>query len=233
MCGEVDGLVANKAVFDKYDIELPTDYDSFVSACQEFEKVGVRGFVADFEYDYTCMEVLQALSIPEITSMEGHMWRSRYEDPQDMEVLGLDDTIWPGAFSRMQNMGVDAVFLPYFGQNGEQWLLTYPAFQILVENGREAVDTVAASKSGHYDLVLMDIQMPVMNGYEATRHIRALEDTALSAIPIVAMTANAFEEDKKAAEECGMNGFISKPIHMTQVIDVLHSVLGKDWFTAG
>ena len=73
LCGEVDGLVANKALFDEYNIPLPTDYDSFISACQAFEEVGIRGFVADFEYDYTCMEVLQGLSIPEITSMEGRM----------------------------------------------------------------------------------------------------------------------------------------------------------------
>lgn len=180
MCGEVDGLVANRATFEKYGIPLPTDYDSLISACKAFEEVGVRGFAADFSYDYTCMEVLQGLSIPEITSVEGRMWRSSYEDPLDMEVLGLDDTIWPGAFERMeqfikdadihpgdvefsydpvmemfqngeaaviraggsnvvalQNMGVDAVFLPYFGQNGEQWLLTYPAFQVALNKDLE------------------------------------------------------------------------------------------------
>ena len=73
----------------------------------------------------------------------------------------------------------------------------------------------------------MDIQMPVMDGYEATRCIRTLEDRELSAVPIVAMTANAFDEDRRAAEECGMNGFISKPINMTEVIEVLHSVFSK------
>ena len=94
-----------------------------------------------------------------------------------------------------------------------------------VENGKEAVDEIAASDNGYYDLVLMDIQMPVMNGYDATRSIRALENKALSSIPIVAMTANAFDEDRKAAAECGMNGFISKPINMEDVIEVLRSVL--------
>ena len=95
------------------------------------------------------------------------------------------------------------------------------------ENGKVAVDTIAASKHGYYDLVLMDIQMPVMNGYEATKNIRALEDKGLSSIPIVAMTANAFDEDRKAASDCGMNGFISKPINMEEVIEALHSVLSK------
>lgn len=69
--------------------------------------------------------------------------------------------------------------------------------------------------------------MPVMNGYEATKSIRALEDSVLAAVPIVAMTANAFDEDRKAAADCGMNGFISKPINMEEVISVLHSVLSS------
>ncbi len=95
------------------------------------------------------------------------------------------------------------------------------------ENGKIAVDRIAASKPGYYDLVLMDIQMPVMDGYTATRSIRALEDTVLSSVPIVAMTANAFDEDRKAAAKSGMNGFISKPINMEEVIGVLHDVLGS------
>ncbi len=79
LCGEVDGFVANRGLFEQYNIPLPTDYESFVSSCQAFEKVGIRGFVSDFSYDYTCMEILQGLSIPEITSMEGRIWRSGYE----------------------------------------------------------------------------------------------------------------------------------------------------------
>lgn len=95
------------------------------------------------------------------------------------------------------------------------------------ENGAEAVEKVAISKPGYYDLVLMDIQMPIMNGYEATKQIRALENTELSDIPILAMTANAFDEDRKAAEECGMNGFLSKPIIMDEIISVVNSVLNQ------
>ena len=97
----------------------------------------------------------------------------------------------------------------------------------IAENGAEALDKVAASRPGDYDLVLMDIQMPIMDGYEATWRIRALDDPELSAIPILAMTANAFDEDRKTAAECGMNGFISKPINMDEVIQALRSVFGE------
>ena len=93
------------------------------------------------------------------------------------------------------------------------------------ENGQEAVDLVAASAPDYYDLVLMDIQMPVMDGHEATRRIRSLENKVLAKVPVVAMTANAFDEDRKAAKECGMNGFISKPINMQEVVQALRMCL--------
>ena len=93
------------------------------------------------------------------------------------------------------------------------------------ENGAEAVEKVKNSKPGNYDLVLMDVQMPIMNGYEATRQIRALDDPALARITILAMTANAFDEDRKEALECGMDGFLSKPIDIEELISILHAHL--------
>ncbi|MDY4599478.1 MAG: extracellular solute-binding protein [Candidatus Faecousia sp.] len=183
LCGEVDGLLANRALFERYQIPMPSDYESFVAACQAFEAKGIRGFAADFAYDYTCMELLQGWFIPELTSLEGQVWRHRYEDPLD-EMTGLDDTIWPGAFARMERFisdaklrpedieldydpvndlfaegkaamiraggaetvrynhaGIDAVFLPYFGPNGEQWLLTYPQFQVALNKNLEQDQT--------------------------------------------------------------------------------------------
>ena len=97
-----------------------------------------------------------------------------------------------------------------------------------VENGSKAVEKIAASQPGDYDLVLMDIQMPVMDGYEATRCIRALENPMLAGIPILAMTANAFDEDRREADESGMDGFLSKPIDIDELIQTLRQVFGND-----
>lgn len=183
LCGLADGFVANKALFDKYNIPLPTDYDSLIAAFQEFEKHGIRGFEADFVYDYTCMEILQGLSISEINSLEGTKWRSQYEDPTNKDVMGLDDEIWPEAFERMEDfiedagiraedcelgydevmnrfmegkvamirtggtntvalndMGIEAVFLPYYCDDGEEWMLTYPEFLVAVNKDIEKND---------------------------------------------------------------------------------------------
>ena len=87
------------------------------------------------------------------------------------------------------------------------------------------MEKVKNSKPGNYDLVLMDVQMPIMDGYAATKQIRALDDPALAGITILAMTANAFDEDRKKALECGMDGFLSKPIVIEKLIDALHDNL--------
>ena len=93
------------------------------------------------------------------------------------------------------------------------------------ENGAVAVEKMKNSSPGDYDLVLMDVQMPVMNGYEATKQIRALDNPTLAGIIILAMTANAFDEDRKKALECGMDGFLSKPIVIEELITTLQNNL--------
>ncbi|MGN1349740.1 MAG: response regulator [Anaerovoracaceae bacterium] len=103
-------------------------------------------------------------------------------------------------------------------------LLEYGFVMETVENGQEAVEKVATSEPGYFDLILMDIQMPLMDGYEATRSIRALENRELAEIPILAMTANAFDEDRAAAMECGMNGFLSKPIDIEETVRTLRQM---------
>ena len=180
VCADAHGFVVNRGLFAQYDIPLPTDYASFVSACQAFEEVGIRGFTADYAYDYTCMETLQGLSAAELTTVNGRKWRTAYSDPANTTRVGLDDTVWPGAFERMaqfiqdtnltaedldrtfdnvtgmfrngelamyfgssagvkvfQDEGIDATFLPFFSQNGEQWIMTTPYFQVALNRDLE------------------------------------------------------------------------------------------------
>ena len=102
VCADAHGFVVNKDLFEKYDIPLPTDYESFVSACQAFDEVGICGFTADYYYDYTCMETLQGLSASELSSGDGRKWRTIYSDPDNTKREGLDSTVWPEAFERME-----------------------------------------------------------------------------------------------------------------------------------
>ena len=102
VCADAHGFVVNKDLFEKYEIPLPTDYESFVSACQAFDEVGIRGFTADYYYDYTCMETLQGLSASELSSVDGRKWRTTYSDPDNTKREGLDNTVWPEAFERME-----------------------------------------------------------------------------------------------------------------------------------
>ena len=105
-------------------------------------------------------------------------------------------------------------------------ILSRMGFEIeTAENGQIALDVVSKSSPDHYDAVLMDIQMPVMDGYAATRVIRSLKDRKLADIPILAKTANAFKEDEEAAMEAGMNGRIAKPIDIQDLTDKLKSAM--------
>lgn len=105
-------------------------------------------------------------------------------------------------------------------------LLKEAGFEVdTAENGKVAVEKVEAASADRYDLILMDIQMPEMDGYEATRRIRALPDTKKAALPIVAMTANAFEDDRKNALRAGMNGHIAKPLDIQKLFQVLSELL--------
>ena len=189
VCADAHGFVVNRSLFEQYGIPLPTDYESFVSACQAFEKVGIRGFTADYTYDYTCMETLQGLSAAELTTTDGRKWRTAYSDPASTARVGLDDTVWPGAFERMaqfiqdthltaddlalnyddvtgmfrngeaamyfgssagvkmfQDEGIDTIFLPFFSQNGEKWIMTTPYFQIALNRDLEQ-DTARREKA--------------------------------------------------------------------------------------
>jgi CheY-like chemotaxis protein len=104
-------------------------------------------------------------------------------------------------------------------------ILEEQGFQVKTAvNGATAVDIIEKSKKGDFDAILMDIQMPVMDGYEATRAIRQLEDSDLADIPIVALSANAFSEDMKKARDAGMNGYVTKPIDINHLVETLDSL---------
>ena len=133
VCADAHGFVVNRSLFEQYDIPLPTDYDSFVAACQAFEKVGIRGFTADYAYDYTCMETLQGLSAAALTTTEGRKWRTAYSDPANSERVGLDDTVWPGAFERM------AQFIQDTHLTADDLGLTYDDVMNLFRNGKVAM----------------------------------------------------------------------------------------------
>ena len=97
----------------------------------------------------------------------------------------------------------------------------------IAEDGTDAVNIMSSEEGRKYDLIFMDIQMPKMDGYTATREIRTLKDTKCANIPIIAMTANAFEEDRKKAIRAGMNGHIAKPISAKIILENLDQIFGR------
>ena len=102
VCADAHGFVVNRGLFEEYGIPLPTDYASFAAACKAFDEAGIRGFTSDYLYDYTCMETLQGLSAAELTTTAGRKWRTAYSALTSSARVGLDDTVWPGAFERME-----------------------------------------------------------------------------------------------------------------------------------
>ena len=133
VCADAHGFVVNKDLFEKYDIPLPTDYESFVSACQEFDKVGICGFTADYYYDYTCMEMLQGLSASELSSVAGRKWRTIYSGPDNTEREGLDSSVWPGAFERMKQ------FIQDTGLSQDDLNMTYDDIVEMYQSNRLAM----------------------------------------------------------------------------------------------
>ena len=133
VCADAHGFVVNRSLFEQYGIPLPTDYASFVSACQAFEEAGIRGFTADYAYDYICMETLQGLSVAELTTTEGRKWRTAYSDPASTVRVGLDDAVWPGAFERM------AQFIQDTHLTADDLAQTYDDVMNLFRNGEAAM----------------------------------------------------------------------------------------------
>ena len=235
VCADAHGFLVNRSLFEKYGIPLPTDYDSFVSACQAFSKHGIRGFDADYTYDYTCMETLQGLSVSELSSAEGRKWRAAYSDPANTEKVGLDDTVWPTAFKNfeqfirdtglnaadltlnyddimdrmrggelamcfgssagvkiLQDEGIDTTFLPFFDQDGQQWLMTNPYFQVALNRELEQ-DSARRDKA-------MQV-LHVMLSEEAQNHIVYDGQDILSYSQNVSLRLTDYLEDVRPVVE--------------------------------
>ena len=112
MCAEVDSIMANKDLFDQYNIPLPTNYAEFVAAIDAFEELGIKGFQTDWNYDYSCLETMQGCAIPELMSLEGTRWRMDYESEEEGNQVGLDDTVWPKVFEKYEQFLKDVRFQP-------------------------------------------------------------------------------------------------------------------------
>lgn len=200
-CGEVDGYIANLDLFEKYNIELPTDRKSFEEMCAKFSEAGIMPYSVDLGMDYSCLQTLQGLSIPEFMTAEGISWRTAYESGTTHE---LDGVIWKNAFTRLSDMlkvwnvnpdfavsnydtmvepffegkaalmrgtgndviafnknGMNVCMLPYFGETSdENWLLTYPSFNVAVNK------KVAADKE-HEELVMRVLDVMFSEGAQS------------------------------------------------------------------
>ncbi len=146
----------------------------------------------------------------------------------DFPLTEPEEEIFPVAEEKTSFEGMRALLVEDNMINMEiaQMLLDQEGFLIeTAENGKIAVEMTAASEPGYYDVILMDIQMPVMDGYMATKAIREIPNPELAGIPIIAMTANAFQEDIRRAEEFGMNGHIAKPLDIPSMRVTLAHVL--------
>ena len=127
----------------------------------------------------------------------------------DLEIEGIESN------SKKIEKGFLFVAIKGFTVDGHEFIGS------AIENGAVAVDKLRTAGALYYDVVLMDIQMPVMDGYMATKKIRSLKDPDLANIPIIALSANAFEEDRKASADAGMDGHLAKPINVSELLKML------------
>lgn len=148
MCAEVDCIMANKDLFDQYNIPLPTNYSEFVAAIDAFEAVGIKGFQTDWYYDYSCLETMQGCAIPELMSLEGTRWRMEYESETEDNQVGLDDTVWPKVFEKYEQFLKDVRFQP--GDEEMQFSVTmepyYQGKTAMIRNTAALADTITVER---------------------------------------------------------------------------------------
>ena len=151
MCAEVDSIMANKDLFDQYNIPLPTNYAEFVAAIDAFEEVGIKGFQTDWYYDYSCLETMQGCAIPELMSLEGTQWRMAYESETEDNQVGLDDVVWPRVFEKYEQFLKDVRFQP--GDDELQFTVVTQPFRngqtAMVRNTAALADIISVEDGIH------------------------------------------------------------------------------------
>ena len=151
MCAEVDCIMANKDLFDRYSIPLPTNYSEFVAAIDAFEELGIKGFQTDWYYDYSCLETMQGCAVAELMSLEGTQWRMAYESESEDAQVDLDDTVWPRVFEKYEQFLKDVRFRP--GDEELQFSATMePYFQgktAMVRNTAALADNITQERGIH------------------------------------------------------------------------------------
>ena len=193
MCAEVDSIMANKDLFDQYNIPLPTNYSEFVAAIDAFEEVGIKGFQTDWFYDYSCLETMQGCAIPELMSLEGTQWRMAYESETEDQQVGLDDTVWPKVFEKYEQFLKDVRFQP-----GDEELQFTPVTEAY-RNGQTAMirNTAALADNITKEDGLNSVILPYFG--------EASEDNWILTYPMCQLAvSNKVEEDeakKKAVME--------------------------------
>ncbi|MBR4581899.1 MAG: response regulator, partial [Lachnospiraceae bacterium] len=202
---EIDGIETIKRIRTEIDGKVPillvSAYD-WSDIEDKAKEAGATGFVSKPLFRSTLYDKINDLIGKESKSAEPE---DDYSDLQGMHILVAEDN--------EINWEIISAMLTMFGITSDR-----------AENGKLCVDMISAAEKGSYDLIFMDVQMPEMNGLDATRAIRKLEDPWASSIPIVAMTADAFSENVTECLNAGMNGHIAKPIDIKLVIKEIRRI---------
>ena len=198
-----------KVVGENTPIIILTAYD-WADIEEEAKDAGVTSFCSKPLFMSELRNVLaQPFMEPKDTKPEDKKETDEHFDFSGMRVLFAED-------NELNQMIAEAI-------------LTEKGLDVeIAKDGVEAVEKMKTAPAGYYDLILMDIQMPKMDGYEAAKQIRAMDDKGKASIPIVAVTANAFEEDKKTALDAGMNGHLAKPYDIAAIMETLKTLLGSE-----
>lgn len=151
-CADVDSIIINETLFKEYNIDIPTDYDSFIAACEAFEELGIKGFSSDFGDDYTCMEVLQGFSISQLLSMEGREWRQKYESGMTNQ---LSEEVWMPVFEKFYDMkdktGIGKAEVEMINQDPKK---LYLAGKLAMYRGTGADAIVFSGREGDHSILL-------------------------------------------------------------------------------